>query len=476
MRRRNQVVVAVVATLSLLLAACGSRLDHETVMRAAASSGAGSEVASGELGAAPGEGLGDGSVNAPGNATGEPGQSDADAPGATASSQRRGQSGSPGGSGGGDGDDGGTEDNASGGPPIVLGTVGAYSGGTAELLAPGARALQAWAAATNADGGINGRQVKVIVRDDGGDPGRSKAAMQQLVEQDKVDAVVAAMAVSETVNAWRGYVEDKGVPVIGGLCGISGWENSPVLFRQCPAQPTLVFGTAKLGATYAEGKALGGLFCTEVNACTTVEKQLFDQGYAKKAGLDPRYRARISLFQTDFTAECMQARDNGVELLWVVADAGVISRVAESCSRQNYNPQFISLAGALNPDTVTKRGLGDMVVGAPVFPFAGISTPAAREFQDTWERHGGESEPNAAAADGWTAANLFEKAANAVKGDISRSSLITALRGLRDERLGGLSVPLNFGPRGTNDVKCIYYMQGSDGKWTAPKGDKTTCW
>jgi branched-chain amino acid transport system substrate-binding protein len=467
MLMRTRVAVALAGTLCLVLAACGSRLDHDTIVRAAPAAGAGTGVgADGQGGVASGDGL-RGGVDGSGPGADGPGK--ASGPGAGTAAGSSGRAGGAGGSNGGPGG------GRSGGPPLVIGTIGSFSGGTADLLGPGARAVKAWAADINSKGGVGGRQVKVIARDDGGEPGRAKAAMRQLVEEDKVVAVVGAMAITETITSWRGYVEDKGVPVIGGFCGIEGWEG-PVMFRHCPAQPTVVFGTAKLGAAYARSKALGGLFCSEVDACTTVEKQLFNEGYAKRAGLDPRYQAKISLFQTDFTAECIQARDRGVGLLWVAGDAGTISRVAASCNRQNYRPQFISPAGAMSADTVTKPGLGDIVVGAPVFPFAGVSTPAASEFAAVWKRYGGGSAPNAAAADGWVAAQLFEKAVRSAGGDISRASLIKATRGLRNERLGGLTVPLNFGPRGTTDVKCIYFMRGSGGKWAAPKGDKPTCW
>lgn len=91
----------------------------------------------------------------------------------------------------------------------------------------------------------------------------------------------------------------------------------------------------------------------------------------------------------------------------MVGDAGTIARVAASCNRQNYHPQFISLGGALSADSVSKPGLGDMVVGTPVFPFAGLSTPAFRAFDAVWKRYGGGSAPNAAAADGWSSAKLF---------------------------------------------------------------------
>lgn len=472
MSTRNRRLAALVATLTLLLASCGTRLDHEEIVRAAAGSGAGSGIGDGFGGAEDGTPLGEDGValGAPGGDA-DPGQPGAGKPGSGGQSRRpdagtNGTSGTPG---------KGTNGGQSGGPPIVIGNIGTYSGGSSDPWGPGARAVQAWAADINAKGGLKGRQVKVIVMDDQMNPGRARSQMKSMVEEHKIVAVVGAMTNDEQLNAWRGYVEEKGVPVIGGSCQ-PAWEGSPVLFRQCPSTRTVVFGTAKLGAKHGKGNKLGGLFCTESDACSAVEKQLFDDGDAKRAGLDPRYRGRISVFGTDYTSECIQARNSGVELLLVAADAGTVARVASSCRRQNYTPQFLELSSTVQLDTVTKPGLNDVLVGMPVFPFTGLSTPAYREFDAVWKRYGGGKAVAPASALGWASAKLFEKVAKAAGGDISRESLLKQLRGVKGERLGGLTAPMTFGPKGAVDTNCVFFMRGNNGKWAAPNGDKPFCW
>jgi branched-chain amino acid transport system substrate-binding protein len=459
MPSRSKGAAVVVTALCLVLAACGSRLDHDAIV--GASAGTGTSAGDGVTGA-------DGGV-----ATGGPGTADGQ-PGATGSAVPGAGPGQTAGAAATNGPAAGAKPAAGG--PIVIGTIGTYSGGAADALGPGARALQAWAATVNGKGGLSGRQVKVIVMDDGGDPGRAKSEMQQLVEQDNVVAVVAAMGTTETVNAWKGYAESKGVPVIGSECGAEWSQASPVFFRQCPSAEALTFGTARIGAQFGKGKTFGGLFCSETSSCSAAEQQLFTNGDAQKAGLNPVYDAKISVFQTDFTSQCLQARNDGVQLLMVIADSGTVNRVASSCNRQNYNPQFLQLSATVAGDTVTKTGLGDMLLGMPVFPFAGLATPAFQEFDAAWKRYGGGAAASAAASLGWTSAKLFEKAATSAGGDISRAGLIKALRGLRGERLGGLTVPLTFGPQGTANVNCIYFMRGANGSWTAPDADKPECW
>ena len=59
-----------------------------------------------------------------------------------------------------------------------------------DAFAPAARGLRAWAAAINAKGGINGRQVVLKTCDDGEDRNQTLECARRLVEQDKVFAIV----------------------------------------------------------------------------------------------------------------------------------------------------------------------------------------------------------------------------------------------------------------------------------------------
>lgn len=467
---RGRVLVALFAVTALVLAACGTRVDRDSIVRAA-DTGAGpaaSDVAPGEPGA-----VGDvpRATAGPGNGPADGESADA-ARGDDATGERGGTSGDAGGA---KGDSGGDQGGATNGEPIVIGTVGAYSGPGGAALAQGARGLQAWGAHVNANGGIGGRPVKVIVMDDGGDAAKARSLMKELVEEHNAVAAVAAMTVVETLNSWKGYVHEKKFPVVGGTCGPE-WVKAPMLFRQCPSSANQIFGTALVGAKHGDGTKFGGLFCSETQSCTYVEEQLFDKGGAKRAGLDPVYRARISVFQADFTAECIQARNAGVELFMVIGDPNTVERVTSSCRRQNFTPQYLQMSSTMRPQFASNPSFENGLVSMSVFPFAGLSTPAFKEFAAAWERFGDGNAPGPAAAQAWASAKLFEKAAGSAGAEISRSSITTQLRKLRDERIGGLTVPLNYDASGVSDVPCTYYMRIAGGNWTAPEGDDLTCW
>ena len=97
--------------------------------------------------------------------------------------------------------------------PIVIGNITAENGVLGDAFAPAARGMRAWAAATNAAGGINGRQIVLKTCDDGEVRSRTLACAQQLVEQDHAFAIVGAN--TRAMGGAAQYLNDKGIPVIG---------------------------------------------------------------------------------------------------------------------------------------------------------------------------------------------------------------------------------------------------------------------
>src|SRR5207249_97425 len=69
---------------------------------------------------------------------------------------------------------------------ITIGTVGTQSGVVGTYFASGVQGVQTWVSAINAAGGLNCHPVKFLVADDGGDPSRNQALVQQFVERDRV--------------------------------------------------------------------------------------------------------------------------------------------------------------------------------------------------------------------------------------------------------------------------------------------------
>ena len=92
------------------------------------------------------------------------------------------------------------------GPASPFGAVG-----------PGANAYFKY---VNAHGGVYGRKIKYLYRDDGYDPSRTIEQTRELVQQDKVFAIFNTVGTEHNL-AIRGYLNALGVPQVFGGTGSS---------------------------------------------------------------------------------------------------------------------------------------------------------------------------------------------------------------------------------------------------------------
>lgn len=92
---------------------------------------------------------------------------------------------------------------------VVVSLTGTYAG----LGTPEKNVLEMEAARINAAGGINGRQVEILVEDDATDEAKAAAATTKLIEQNNVVAVLGASGTGQSM-AMRGDIDRAGVPQI----------------------------------------------------------------------------------------------------------------------------------------------------------------------------------------------------------------------------------------------------------------------
>jgi ABC-type branched-subunit amino acid transport system substrate-binding protein len=92
-------------------------------------------------------------------------------------------------------------------------------GGPSSALGQGMRqGILAAFAEINAKGGVHGRRLELISRDDGYDPDRSVIATVKLIEEDKVFALIGAVG-TPTTMATLPIAAAKNVPFIGSFSG-----------------------------------------------------------------------------------------------------------------------------------------------------------------------------------------------------------------------------------------------------------------
>ena len=114
---------------------------------------------------------------------------------------------------------------------IVFGQAAALDGPAAALGQGMREGILAAFAEANKAGGIKGHQLELISRDDGYDPNKSIQAAKQLIDQDKVFALIGSVG-TPTSAAVQPIATDAGVPFIGAFTGAE--------FLRSPYKPKVV--------------------------------------------------------------------------------------------------------------------------------------------------------------------------------------------------------------------------------------------
>lgn len=364
------------------------------------------------------------------------------------------------------------------GTPIVVGNIGSYTGPASSTYAGADKVMQAWADSVNASGGINGHPIKLIVKDDGGNPATALADAHELVQQDHVLAIVGAASGPD--SAWAPYMQQAKVPVLTGLTGSANYTTNTSLF---------LIGASFLSALWNgvhAAKAMGGtklglIVCSEVPGCKGVAAVV--KPTAAQQGLTLALTQEVSATQPDYTANCLAAKQAGVDAIFLVTVVAVWARFATACANQNYHPHWVldgydpamaqvpALNGAADPQDAFPGFVNSPTV---------TSNPAVAEYLAALKKFAPGVTPDQVGLPGdtaWASAKLFQAVASKLPNNPSPADVFSGLYSLKNETLGGLAPqPLNF-PAGkpAPPVLCMFNVIISNGAPTAPNGLTPTC-
>jgi branched-chain amino acid transport system substrate-binding protein len=128
---------------------------------------------------------------------------------------------------------GGDSTPSASGQPIVVGSTLSLSGAFAATGVIHKIAGEAFVARLNAGGGLLGRQVRWVVRDDESDQAKVSSLYEQLITQDKVDLIIGPYATPNILSAMavaerHGYTMPQHTAVLAPLmtyaCQFPGWS------------------------------------------------------------------------------------------------------------------------------------------------------------------------------------------------------------------------------------------------------------
>jgi branched-chain amino acid transport system substrate-binding protein len=363
------------------------------------------------------------------------------------------------------------------GSTIEIGEVCSCSGTFGADVSGASQVADAWVKSTNASGGLNGHPLKVLFMNDGSNPATSVTDAESLIS----DHVAVILDLTILDSTWVKQASAAKIPVIGGNFSSDQYFQDPNWYPSGQTNDSIVYSNAAT-AKAAGGAKLGLLYCAESPQC---QVSVTPTGTAaKQLGLQLVYSGSISATAPTYTAQCLAAKEAGVDALIILDSPSVIRNVAQDCVQQGYTPSFVQEGSSFDNEDFTSPGLDNHLwADFPVIPYF-VDTPAVQAMNTAVDKYVPGLRSNAAdwsqfSLQAWSGLLLLKQAVTAagVKAgdDVSSATIIKGLDMTSNQSLGGFTPPLTFTAGQPNPVDCWYTGRVENGKPVVVNGGKYTC-
>ncbi len=227
--------------------------------------------------------------------------------------------------------------------PIKVGVYGPFTGGSAGMGVSMRNGATLAADEINKSGGVLGRKIEVVARDDEARNEKGAQIMQELLEKEDVVAVLGPINTG-VADASSRYAEEKHVPLI---INASAGAKVNELFAQYPDNYVFRIAAGDLLQTEMVVKeALDirkfkkpALLCDDTNygqnGRAKMEKAL------EKRGVKAVYIGKFKIKDTDMTAQLQEAKAAGADVLLAYGIGPELAAVANSLSRIGWKVDMI---------------------------------------------------------------------------------------------------------------------------------------
>lgn len=222
---------------------------------------------------------------------------------------------------------------------IKIGSFGPLTG-PAALWGNIMKGMDAYFKMVNDEGGINGRKINFVMKDDAYDPSRTVPGVRELVQRDEVFAFVGGIGTAPCMSVMD-YLVEEDIPWISPISGGTHWSIPlkknifsvlPYYIDEAVIQTKYAIetmGTDKIGIIYQND---------DVGKSALVGAR----SVLKANGIDFVAEVPVEITDTDLNSHIARLKDSGAEtvLLWTLPRQGVIT--VTSANVIGYKPQWIA--------------------------------------------------------------------------------------------------------------------------------------
>ena len=206
-------------------------------------------------------------------------------------------------------------------------------------------AIRAYFDYVNSKGGVNGRKITLVVKDDTYKAGLTVSTASALINKDKVFAMVGSVGTQTHISVIKD-INRRGIPDLFVNSGYSGFYTDPKKYPTTFGGLGTYVAEAKILGKYIKetyaGKTVGILYQTDDFGRNTVE------GLAT-AGVTFTAKKTAATFIAGtqgggLDAQMQQLKDNNVDVVVVGAVASAYAAAVGSSLKIGYKPQFVVIS------------------------------------------------------------------------------------------------------------------------------------
>jgi branched-chain amino acid transport system substrate-binding protein len=326
---------------------------------------------------------------------------------------------------------------------IVIGTWGPLTG-PAALWGSVIRGMEAYFALINEDGGIHGRNIRLVFRDDGYEPPRTASAVRQMVQNDEVFLFVGGIGTAPGM-AVRNYIIDNNIPWVSPATGSThfGFPPRDNIFSMYPL--------------YVDDAALQVRYAVNELAASRVAIIYQNDDYGKgglvgaemaleEMGMQLVARVSTEIMDSDLSSHAARLRESGADvvLLWVLPRQAAI--ILGTTAVLGYRPQWI--ASSTLSDFELMYDITDGAWEGVIYSNFAISPvedhPLVNKYRDAMARFSPENRFSAFSMSGFLFAEPVVEALRNAGRELTRESFMAEMEAL--DRFQGVGPEITFGP------------------------------
>ena len=357
---------------------------------------------------------------------------------------------------------------------ITIGITGPLSG-PAAAWGTIALASEAYANHVNAQGGIHGRKLKIVLKDDGYNPGRAVANFNEM--KDSVFAVVGTVGTA-VLNANKDLVAEAGLPLIYPLGNVQVFAKQPrekvrTVFQAYPDYADEAEFLVGQAAKLENVKKLGFFGQND-----DYGKQGLDgakRGIAKNPGVALVGEVFYEVTDRELGTQALKMKDSGAEAILLYSTATHGAGLIKEMAKVGYRPKIFASFTLYDRDTMF-RLLGDLWEGAYFDAAIALrGEPAADRIIDIVTK----ADPKLKGREGFCVQGgadvliMVEGLKRAGK-DLTREKFVAAMQTITDYTEEGLVPGVTFSPTRHHGLNAVRLMRA--GKATDATVKQITPW